>query len=779
MDLSPGSRVGPYEILSVLGSGGMGDVYRARDPRLKRDVAVKALPDAMAGDPDRVARFQREAQALAALSHPHIAAIHGLEEAGGSTFLILELVDGQTLAQRLENGRLAPAEALTIAQQLADAIQAAHESGIVHRDIKPANVALTREGRVKVLDFGLAKMLAPGTANGRSDSATATSLETQVGMVLGTTAYMSPEQARGLPSNERADIWAFGCVLYEMLTGQRAFSGRTTSEVVAAVLEREPDWSRLPAGTQERVEWLLERCLAKDPRHRLQAIGDARIEIEEALREPARSGGPVPGAAASTRERIAWAAAALGAIGVIAMLATGPFARQAPTGVENRSYSASVVLPDAVRLWGGTPAGGFAVSPDGRRLALIGVDASGRTMLHVRPLNSRIPQTLAGTEGAIFPFWSPDSRFIAFIAQGKLKTVDANGGDVATLCDVGLRATGTWNSDGVILFTPNGSSPLFRVPASGGTPTPATSLAAASGEVQHSYPFFLPDGKRFLYFVVGNKAGQTVPRGIYLGSLDATGPGKLLVERGSNATYANGHVLYLRDGVLVAQAIDLDRLELTGQPVSLVERVQVTGESASEVAGAFSVSQTGVLAYQTGSRISSQLVWYNRAGQRLSALGEPADYVDVALSPDNARVATSVAIQRVRRGTSGRSTSPAAWASALRSGTATTSHRTGRDLAAIASSTARCARAAFISTSSRYGKPDVKRWCFRTTSGSSMRLLPRTAAISSTSAAAESSRAATSGFYRWLATRRRSRFSSRTSSSRSRNSRRTAAGWRS
>ena len=410
-------------------------------------------------------------------------------------FLILELVNGQTLAQRLENGRLPPAEALTMAQQLADAIQSAHESGIVHRDIKPANVALTREGRVKVLDFGLAKMLAPGTA--RPDLATATSLQTQVGIVLGTTAYMSPEQAQGLPPNERVDIWAFGCVLYEMLTGQRAFSGRSTADVIAALLEREPDWSRLPAGTQDRIEWLLKRCLAKDPRHRLQAIGDARIEIEEALREPARSGASLPEAAASTRERIAWAVAALSAVGVIAMLATGPFARQAPAAVESRSYSASIVLPDAVRLWGGMPAGGFAVSPDGRRLALIGVDTSGRTMLHMRPLNRRIPQMLAGTEGASFPFWSPDSRFIAFLAQGKLKKVDANGGDVATLCDAELRAPGTWNSDGVILFTPNGRSPLFRVPASGGAPTQATSVAVASGEVQHSYPV-LPPGRETL-----------------------------------------------------------------------------------------------------------------------------------------------------------------------------------------------------------------------------------------------------------------------------------------
>ncbi len=643
MALSPGSQVGPYEIIAMLGAGGMGEVYRARDPRLRRDVALKALPDGVTTDADRIARFQREAQILASLNHPHIAAIHGLEESEGLRFLVLELIEGQTLASRLAAGPLPLGDALTIGRDVADALQSAHDKGIIHRDIKPANIALTADGRAKVLDFGLAKTLGPPQPAAGSDLLTQTSSGTHIGVVLGTTAYMSPEQARGLPTDKRTDIWAFGCVLYEMATGHRAFEGRTTSDVMAGVLEREPDWSHLPPAVSPRIQWLLQRCLTKDPRQRLQDIGDARVEIDEALRDPTR-GAPLTATPARGRgrERIAWAIAGLSALGLVAAGVSGRFRAPAAPSTEARSYSTSIVLPEALRLSSGTPSGRFAISPDGQRLALVGVDAAGRSMLYIRQLDKRIPQPLAGTDGAGFPFWSPDSRFVAFLADGKLKKVALSGGEVETLSDARLGATGAWNSDGVILFTPQGNSPLFRIPASGGAPVAATTLVAASGDVQHSFPFFLPDGKRFLYFVVGSTEGRTVPRGVYVGSLDASGPDKLLVEGASNAKYADGHVLYLRGGVLLAQALDLDRLELKGEPVSLGERVQTTSATASEMTGAFSVSQTGVLAYQTGSRISSQLTWFDRTGKLLSRLGEPADYVDVALSPDNTRVATSI-----------------------------------------------------------------------------------------------------------------------------------------
>jgi Tol biopolymer transport system component len=639
MPLSPGTRVGPYEIVSILGAGGMGEVYRARDPRLRRDVAVKALPDAVAADPDRAARFEREAQVLASLNHAHIAVLHGLEEADGRAFLILELVEGETLAQRLGAGRLPLSDALTIARQLADALEAAHERGIVHRDIKPANIALTPDQRVKVLDFGLARTLdrAP-----RGDGAvTVTEAGTAAGVVLGTAAYMSPEQARGLPSDQRTDIWAFGCVLYEMVTGLRPFSGHTASDIIAGVLERQPDWTRIPAVVPARIQWLIQRCLAKDPRQRLQSIGDARIEIDDTLSDPTRGAATADGTPAPKRERVAWVIAALSLAAVAVMLGAGLFRRQAPAA-EIQTYSASVVLPDDIQLPSATPSGRFAISPDGRRLALVGVDKSGRSMLYIRPLSSRIPQPLPGTEGAGFPFWSPNSQSVAFLAGGKLKTVDATGGEVATLADAGLNATGTWNGDDVILFTPRGNSPLFRVPASGGGAVAVTTLDEERGEVQHAFPFFLPDGRRFLYFVVGGKEGRTVPQGVYVGSLEGSMPGKLLIEGVSNAMYANGYVLFLREGVLYAQRFDLDRLELQGQPASVVEHVQAVSPTASETTGAFTVSQTGTLAYQTASRVTSQLTWFDRKGVRGGTIGEPADYVDVALSPDNSRVATSM-----------------------------------------------------------------------------------------------------------------------------------------
>jgi Tol biopolymer transport system component len=638
MSLLPGTKVGPYEIVSTLGVGGMGEVYRARDPRLRRDVAIKALPDAMAADSDRVARFHREAQVLASLNHPSIAAIHGLEETGGCRFLILELVDGETLAERLKSGPVPLRAVLMIACQIAEALEAAHERGIIHRDLKPANVALTPDDRVKVLDFGLAKSF--DSTDGGMSGSTITSAGTQMGVMLGTASYMSPEQARGLPVDKRSDVWAFGCVLYELVTGRRAFPGQTATDAIAAILEREPEWRLVPASVPPRITWLLQRCLAKDRKQRLHDIADARIEIAQALSNPA-AGATTSAPATRTRERLAWAIAAVALAGLAVTLWIGRNPAR-PASPEVRPYTVSINLPDALRLPTDVPAGRFALSPDGQRLALIASDAAGRSMLYIRSLRSRIPQPVAGTEGAIFPFWSPDSRVVAFQAQNKLKTVDVSGGEVVTLGEASFRSPGTWNSDGVILFTPKANSPLFRVAPSGGTPVQATVLDSGSGEVQHAYPFFLPDGRHFLYFVVGSKEGRTVPRGVYVGSLDAKGSGKLIIEGATNAVYANGHLIYLRAGALLAQPFDLDRLELGGEPTPLVEHVQITGPSASDVTGAFTVSQTGVLAYQTASRTSSQLTWFNRTGTKVSTLGEPGDYVDVALSPDDSRVATSL-----------------------------------------------------------------------------------------------------------------------------------------
>jgi eukaryotic-like serine/threonine-protein kinase len=644
-----GQALGPYVISAQIGEGGMGEVYRARDTRLDRDVAIKVLPEAFVADADRVARFQREARTLASLDHPNIAIIHGLEQASDVHALVMELVPGDDLSQRIVRGAIPIHEALPIAKQIAEALEAAHERGIIHRDLKPANIKVRADGVVKVLDFGLAKVMEPfGAVSDVSQPPTLTVPGgTRAGMILGTAAYMSPEQARGRAVDKRTDIWAFGCVLYEMLIGRAAFKGDTLSDTLAAIIEREPNWKALPEFTPSSVRRLLRRCLEKDPKRRLPDIADARLEIDEAETTPsdARDAGPTVSFTVGrvrTRERVAWIIAAACLTGLVAGLAFNRAGGGHRTPADIASYSTSIVLPAGVRLWSGNPPGRFALSPDGRRLAMVASDSTGRSMLWVRPLDSRVAQALGGTEGATYPFWSADSRFIAFLAGNKLKKIDVASGEVVTLCDASFGSSGSWNRDDVILFTPNGNSPLYRVSASGGTPTQVTTLETASGDVQHSFPFFLPDGRHFLYFVVGSQASRTVPRGVYVGELDSKAPGKLIEPGGSNAKYANGHLIFLRNGALLAQPFDVGRLELAGTPASLVDHIQTTGTSASDVAGAFTVSETGLLAYQTGSVVRSQLTWFDRAGTRLATLGDQADYVDVALSPDDTRVAVSL-----------------------------------------------------------------------------------------------------------------------------------------
>jgi Tol biopolymer transport system component len=652
--MESGTRLGPYEVLEPIGAGGMGEVYRARDNRLGRDVAIKVLPRIFSDDPDRRSRFEREARLLAALNHPHIAAIHGFEEAGGVGALVLELVEGPTLADRLRQGPLTVRESIPIARQIAAGLEAAHEKGIIHRDLKPANIKLAAGGdTVKLLDFGLAKALEPRAEAGLSQSPTITAHGTQVGAVLGTAAYMSPEQARGQTVDKRADIWSFGCVLYEMLAGRRTFPGQTTSETVAAIIGDEPDWAALPQDLPPRISWLLRRCLEKDLKRRLHDIADARIELEDELSEAGRTrsgaarrgtgaGAAEPSTASRKREVLAWIAAALSAGGLAAVLAFGRGAGSA-ADADGPTYNTSIVLQDELRTSLASPAGRFALSPDGRRLAVVATDESGRTVLWVRPLDTSVAQPIAGSEGATFPFWSPDSRSIAFLAENKLKRMDVSGGPPVTICDADIAAPGAWNGNDVILFTPRGSSPLFRVSASGGNPTPVTKLDAAAGDTQHWYPSFLPDGRHFLYFVVGSKQrGMTDPRAIHVGSLDTDEPSKELVAGGSNARYANGHVVYIRDGTLVAHPFDLERLKLRGEPVPLVEDVQIAGAGSTGVAGAFSVSDTGLLAYQTGFTVPSQLAWFDRSGERTATLGDRADHADVSLSPDDSRVAVSI-----------------------------------------------------------------------------------------------------------------------------------------
>ncbi|HYT65842.1 MAG TPA: protein kinase [Vicinamibacterales bacterium] len=653
MALGSGTRLGPYEIVDAIGAGGMGAVYRARDARLGRDVAIKALPDSSRVDPDRVARFMREAQTLAALNHPHIAAIYGLEEASPdgthtAQYLILELVEGGTVADRLARGPLPVRDALLIARQVADALGAAHEKGVIHRDLKPANIALTKTGDAKVLDFGIAKAIAPD-----SDALTVAGAATEAGLVLGTAAYMSPEQARGFPVDRRSDIWAFGCVLFEMVTARRPFTGETVSDTMAAILGRDPDWSWLPADTPQRIVWLLRRCLQKDPRQRLHDIADARIEIDEALahpREASLNRAPVAPRGVRPREWAAWTMAAL-AVAAAVRFAVTP---RPPAAVETPApYRAAIVLPGNLQLalQEGSAAASFALSPDGRRLAIVASEGDGKRMIWVRPLDGARAQPIAGTEDAWFPFWSPDSRSIGYFAQAAggtfgikrvLMRINIDGGQPVRLADAYLNTTATWNQDGVILFTPRGNAPIHRVSASGGPVSAVTTLDAATGDAQHAYPSFLPDGRHFLYSVIGSRSGATSTRGVYVGSLDGVEPPRFLLPGAMNARYANGYLAFMRGGSLFAQRFDTATLRLSGDPRTFADAVELSPGAGGGVGAAFSLSSNGVLVYQPAVDVRSQLTWFDRAGRSLGILGEPADYAEVDLAPDGRRAAVSV-----------------------------------------------------------------------------------------------------------------------------------------
>jgi len=644
MAIHPGNRLGPYEIVAAIGAGGMGEVYRARDAKLGRDVALKVLPVEFARDAERMARFQREAKVLASLNHPNIAAIYGFEDSGSTHALVMELVEGATLADCIRSGAIPIDEALRIAKQICEALECAHERGIVHRDLKPANVKVTAEDAVKVLDFGLAKAL-EGDASSMdiSTSPTISRLATMQGVLLGTAAYMSPEQAKGKSVDRRADIWAFGCVLYEMLTGKIAFGGETVTDTLAAVIRPEPDWSLLPVQTPVRVRVLLQRCLQKDPKQRLRDIGDARISLDEVL-----SGAPDPALAGAAgisaplwRRALPWAAAALFVL-TTALLALIHF-REEPSAPA-QVMRLEIPLPENTSA---VFAGAFALSPDGRQLAFVTSGADGVSRLWIRPLDSLEARPLPGGESSagIPPFsWSPDSRFIAFDGGGKLEKIDISGGPPQTLSAISTRAVvGSWNRDGVIIFgMPPG--PLMRFSADGGPATPLTTLDSSRGEISDDFPNFLPDGRHFLYALT-----STMPEynGTYIGSLDAKAgeqdSKRLLADNG--ATYAPsadnpevGHLLFIRDGALMAQPFDVRRLELTGEPVAMSERASVAG---------FSAGGTGVLVYETGVALNSaptgliqgQLTWFDRQGKALGTVGDPGLYGSLALSPDGKRVA--------------------------------------------------------------------------------------------------------------------------------------------
>jgi eukaryotic-like serine/threonine-protein kinase len=643
MALSAGARLGPYEILSALGAGGMGEVYRARDTKLKRDVAIKVLPEAFQQDPDRLARFEREAELLATLNHPHIAAIYGLEESKPSTgsgqavqALVLELVEGPTLADRIIQGPIPLDEALPIACQIAEAFEAAHAQGVIHRDLKPANVKLRPDGAVKVLDFGLAKAFEKTPLAGdRTQSPTALSpTPTLAGVILGTAAYMSPEQARGKAVDKRTDVWAFGCLLFEMLTGKKPFDGETLTDTVAAIVKNEPDWHALPLGTPSLIRSLIARCLRKDPAERLHDIADGRFQIEEALNAPVDSAAVVL-PARHRREWVAWIAALL-FLGAALFFAARP-STDSSSGdpisfpvfpLEKSVFSAAINTTVSVPS--------FALSPDGHALVFSAETPAARPMLWLRSLDQVSAHELAGTENAQNPIWSPDSRWIGFFADGKLKKVPAGGGAIQLITQTATDFRGgTWGPDDTILFG-SGTEPILRVNAAGGKPTPVTVIDASGQEGTHRNPELLPDGHHFLYSIFGRRQDQS---GVHAGSLDDQTK-KALIRRNTSAVYTPpGYLLFVDGETLMGQAFDAQRLELKGQPFLVAEHVGRNSAFTSAV----SASRTGTIAYAGTIFQNGRLVWLDRGGNPLGSTDTPeGDYTDFRLSPDEKRLAVSL-----------------------------------------------------------------------------------------------------------------------------------------
>ena len=630
-------QLGPYTIVAPLGAGGMGEVYRARDSKLGRDVAIKILPSHFTADPERRARFAREARLLATLNHPHIGAIYGLEESDGVTALVLELVEGPTLADRLARGPLPVDDALAIARQIAEALDAAHEKGIVHRDLKPANIVLqsglnaagvpSGDMCAKVLDFGLAKTLAVGLEGDLTRHQSGSLDGTEEGRILGTPAYMSPEQARGQAVDKRTDIWAFGCVLFEMLSARRAFDGNTISDTFVSILERDPDWKALPANTPSSIRTLLERCLRKDPRKRLHDIADALIEIDESTHDRRDiNRGPSPWAQA-TRTWLPWLlAAAIAATGWV-MLRPRPAALLAtPALVE-----VAVGAPDNSRFAGQ----GIAVSPDGRHIAFIATSRIGSS-LWVRSMNTLEPREIPDTNGARNPFWSPDSKTIGYFQDRSLKTVPLNGGAPFTVSAAGPAAglhsssgSGTWSSTGIIVFGPLEDGALQSISAKGGTPTPVTVPKGTT--LGDRWPWFLDDGQHFLYL-----AGDTSFE-LRVGSL--TGAAAEIIGRfESHAAYGAGYLFFVRGGNLMAQRFDPDNRKLLSDPIDLGRR---TGVEPHNQRGMFAVSAAGPLVYRAAARTKSQLTWIDRSGSPRGTVGDVGVYINLDLSQDERRLAVS------------------------------------------------------------------------------------------------------------------------------------------
>jgi Tol biopolymer transport system component len=625
MPLVTGVHLGPYEILAPLGAGGMGEVYRARDTRLDRTVAIKVLPEQMAADPESRQRFEREARAVSALNHPHICVLHDIGHQDGIDFLVMEYLEGETLAVRLAKGPLLLAQALDYAIQIAGALAAAHRRGISHRDLKPGNIVLTKAG-AKLLDFGLAKVQRAATPGTLSQLPTEVLGITREGTILGTFQYMAPEQLEGRETDARADIFAFGAVLYEMLTGRKTFNGASEASLIGAILHTEPPpISSLQPLTPPALDRIVKKCLVKDPDGRWQSAQDLADELKWIAEGGSVTAAGQPGAQAAgrprgKRERLAWAGACLLLLAVTVYVAVVHY-RSGPQPVQSTRSS---LLPPANSSF--VPYN-FAVSPDGARLAFVAAGLDGKNTLWVRALSTQVAQQITGAEDAAFPFWSPDSHRVGFFADGKLKTVDIAGGAARVLCDAPAARGGTWNRDGTIVFS---NGPLYRISATGGVPAPVTKPPQASGQ-GHFWPAFLPDGKHFLYFVNWSSPTDTLRDGVYLGSLDSVEAKRISSELNGNVAFASGHLLYVRDRSLLAQPFDLGRLETTGPAVPIVE--QELEKDTAFLQSGFSASENGMLVFQSATETPSRLVWFDSSGKELGQLPE-AGYKDPGFSPD-------------------------------------------------------------------------------------------------------------------------------------------------
>lgn len=628
MALSAGTKLGPYEVLAPLGAGGMGEVYRARDTRLGRDVAIKVLPEHLSTDTDLKARFEREAKAISSLNHPHICHLYDIGSQDGTDYLVMELLEGETLADRLQRGAIPFKQALEFGIHISSALEKAHRSGIMHRDLKPGNIMLTKSG-AKLMDFGLAKPVPSMTAMASGSIETMSKPLTGEGKIVGTYQYMAPEQIHGKNTDARTDIFALGAVLYEMVTGKRAFQGKSQISVMSAILEKEPEpASAVQPLTPPALDHVIQRALAKDPEERWQTVHDLMQELRWAAESGERASGRVPaiGAAKRTRERLRWLT--VGALAVL-LIAAVIWWRNPKPPEEAMYFSAPFASPVL----------DMAVAPNGHTVAVVTYrEAAGKNMISIYELGSEGLRILANTEGAGYPFWSPDGRSLAFFADAKLKRVEIAGGPVQTLCDAPGGRGGTWNRDGVILFTPDASpgGGIYRVPASGGTPILVSSPDAKRGEQSHRWPMFLPDGNHFLY-MAANFDGRPGVDAIYVGALDSKEK-QFLAEATANPAYAApGYLLYYRDKTLFAQRFDAKGLGLSGPPTIIQTEVQYLPQVAK---AAFAVSDNGVLVSQTGGGVAvSQLVWVSRKGTAEGTVASPDVYGNVSLSPDGKSVA--------------------------------------------------------------------------------------------------------------------------------------------